>query len=527
MEMLVLLVALIAGLAVRKLGYPPMLGYLAAGFIAFAMGMGDIEVIRTVADIGILLLLFTIGLKLNLKRLAAPHILGVAMLHMGIVVPLTAAVVLLSAALIPALVLDDVRDGWVLAFALSFSSTVFALKIFQERGEENALHTDVAIGILIIQDLMAVAFLVLTADKMPSLWAFLLLALPLARPLLLRLLQAVGHGELLLLLGFTLALCGAELFEAVHLKGSLGALVLGVLVSNSAKTDELYHNLMGFKDLFLIGFFLQIGFYGLPSATMLLAALGLTALIFLRPIIYFLLLVAFRLRARTALLAGVSLFNYSEFGLIVAAIAVAHGMLPPEWLTTLALALALSFLIATVFNTRVHALYARFAEQLQRFERRRKIAEETLPDLGDAEVIILGMGRVGIGAYRELQKRYGEKIVGVEANYDEARRLNARGIPCIHGDAMDRDFWERVAMHKRQLILVSLTSFRENMAVVKLARQLNFANTLAVTCRYPDELRTLEDAGCIGFYLYRDVGKSFAEYVQSQLEPATAGSSAN
>src|SRR5690606_33097697 len=150
--------------------------------------------------------------------------------------------------------------------------------------------------------------------------------------------------------------------------------------------------------LFLIGFFLQIGYYGLPSTPMFIAALILSLLIFLRPVIYFTLFLAFGLRARTALLSGFALFNYSEFGLIVAAIAVQQGIIPAQWLTTLALAMCLSFFIATPFNTRVHYIYSRYSPLLHRFQRQKRLPEEELPDMGLANVIVLGMGRVGKGA---------------------------------------------------------------------------------------------------------------------------------
>lgn len=528
MEALILLAAFAAGLAFRQLGYPPLLGYLVAGFVAHGAGLGTLDDIRPIADLGIILLLFTIGLKLNLRQLAAPRIWGTQLLHAGIVIPLTAMVISLASMAYPLLALEQSSQAWVLAFALSFSSTVFAVKIFEERGEQGALHADLAIGILIIQDLLAVAYLTFTADHPPSLAALALLALPLVRPVVVGLAKSVGHGELLILFGISVALAGAELFELVNLKGSLGALVFGLLLSNNAKSNELYRTMIDFKDLFLIGFFLQIGYYGLPSLPMVLVALALALLIFLRPVIYFFLLTAFGLRARTAMLSGFSLFNYSEFGLIVAAIAVGNGILPAQWLTTLALALALSFFIATPFNTRIHYLYSRYADFLSRFERSRRLPEERPAELGDAEVVVLGMGRVGFGAYQYLREHFGDRVVGVEENFAKAEQLVRNGVHCIHGDGMDRDFWERVAMHKRRLVLVSLTSFRENMAVVELARQLDFGNTLAVTCRYPDEREEAEAEGCIVFYLYEDVGKTFASHVLEKwqgktLPPPAAG----
>ena len=359
-------VAFLAGLGFRRAGMPPLLGYLLAGFLAGGLELGDADIIHTLSEVGITLLLFTIGLKLNIRELLAPQIWATASLHTLIVVPLTTAVLLGLVWLMPGVDEIDTSVAWMLAFALSFSSTVFAVKIFDERGEGAALHAKIAIGILVVQDIFAVSYLVFSAEHAPSPWAFALLGLPLLRPVLVFLLKQAGHGELLVLFGIAVALGSAELFEAVHLEAGLGALLFGVLLSNVAKSVELYKSLINFKDIFLTAFFLSIGYAGMPSGDMLLMALAIGSLILLRPLIYFVLLLMFRLRARTSLLVGLSLFNYSEFGLIVAAMAVKGGQLPAEWLTTLAVAMALSLFIAVPFNTHVHSLYARLATRLQK-----------------------------------------------------------------------------------------------------------------------------------------------------------------
>jgi len=119
---------------------------------------------------------------------------------------------------------------------------------------------------------------------------------------------------------------GSALFEGVQMKGDLGALIFGMLVADHPKAKEMARALLGFKDLFLVGFFLSIGLSGLPS----LADLGIAAfLIILLPIkiaLFFLLLTRFRLRARTATVTSLTLANYSEFGLIVGAVGVNEGL---------------------------------------------------------------------------------------------------------------------------------------------------------------------------------------------------------
>lgn len=518
MNAVLLLIAFLAGMVFRRLGYPPLLGFLLAGFAANELGVGDVETIRPLADLGITLLLFTIGLKLNLRELAQIQVWGTASAHMVIAVILTVPVILLAGYLFPTMLLADQYSAWVLAFALSFSSTVFAIKIIEERGESAALHADIAIGILIIQDIFAVCFLVLTADKMPGPWALGLLALPFLRPMLTALLNRAGHGELLVLFGVATAIAAYELFELVDLKGGLGALIFGVLLGRAEKASELYKSLVSLKDLFLIGFFLQIGFFGLPSLEMVLVALALSALIFLRPVIYYFLLVGFGLRARTAFVAGFTLFNYSEFGLIVGAIAVSAGLLPPEWLTTLALVMAMSLFIATPFNTKVHQLYGRFSAILHRCERKERLERERMPSLGDAEIVVLGMGRVGIGAYETLRGRYGDIVVGIEEDLERAKHLAEAGYRCVPGDASDYDFWVDAGLVKCRMLLISLSNHRENLYVVDIAKRLNYQGTLAVISRYRDHKTELENLGCVTYNLYAGAGRGFAEHALRQMD---------
>ena len=183
-EPIIVGLAFVAGLGFRRAGMPPLLGYLVAGFLAGGLQIGDAEVIHVLSEVGIILLLFTIGLKLNLRELLAPQVWATASLHTVIVVPLTAAMLLSLPWLLPGVAEVETSVAWMLAFALSFSSTVFAVKIFDERGEGAALHAKIAIGILIVQDIFAVSYLVLSAEHAPSPWAFALLGLPLLRPLL-------------------------------------------------------------------------------------------------------------------------------------------------------------------------------------------------------------------------------------------------------------------------------------------------------------------------------------------------------
>ena len=523
MSALILLFAFVAGLISRRIGYPPLLGYLAAGFVCASLHVGDVSMLEPFAAFGITMLLFTIGLKLRLPVLVKPYISGAAVLHMLLVIPLTAAIIMLAGYYYSPLSFDSSVAPWTLAFALSFSSTVFAIKMFDERGENNSFHAAIAVGVLVIQDVLAVVYLVVASGNVPSLWTIALLLIPiiavLKRTQLADLLAIVGHGELQLLLGVLFALGAYEVFESLQLKGGLGALLIGALIGyiDSERATEFYNRLVSLKNLFLIAFFLQIGYYGIPSFTMIIVAGLLLLLLVLRPVIYFALFTLMRLRSRTAALAGIGLSTYSEFGLIVAAIAASEGVISSEWLVTLALAIALSFVVATPVNKTVHAFYRKWSEQLKPYEKKR-LPEEEIEQLGDADIVVLGMGRIGFGAYQFLQQQYGDRVVGVEERYARAVELREQGVNCVHGDASDRDFWEETGLARRQLILASLSNHRENLLVVSLAKELGFNQKLAVTARFEDERKELEELGCITFNVYADVGRGFAEDVVAGVD---------
>ena len=257
---------------------------------------------------------------------------------------------------------------------------------------------------------------------------------------------------------------------------------------------------------------MQIGYYGFPELELFAVAVVLGLLIALRPLIYFALFTAFGLRARTSWLTSLSLFNYSEFGLIIAAMAAESGLLGPEWITTLAMAMALSFFVATPINKNAHALYRRYSSVLVQYEKPERLPEEVIGSLDGARIAILGMGRIGRGAYQSLLDRGHTEIVGIEENYARSNEFSDQGLNCVHGDASDRDFWERTQLDRCELILVSLSSNRENLQVATLARELGFKGQLSIATRYPDEADAYTELGFDTYYLYGDVGRDFAEH---------------
>ena len=308
-----LTLAFVFGISARRLKLPPLIGFLVTGFILNATGLtsGHIsEILHVLSDLGVMLLLFTIGLKINIKTLAKREIWFTATAHMIItVLAIGATLFILSYTGIRLLSGLSIQAAFLIGFALSFSSTVFVVKILEERGELSSFHGRLSIGILVVQDLVAVLFLTLSKSQWPSIWA---LAIPvylyLVRFLLNRIMDEVDHGELLTIFGmFAAFITGALIFHLAGLKPDLGALVAGMLLSGHKRSKELYDRMMGYKDFFLIGFFINIGLSGIPGWNHIALALLLILFVNFKGALFLLILSRFRIKARTAFLTSVTL----------------------------------------------------------------------------------------------------------------------------------------------------------------------------------------------------------------------------
>lgn len=527
MDPLWLAIAFALGFLARLVKLPPLVGYLIAGFMLKFFGAESGELIQNISDLGIMLLLFTIGLKLKIKHLLKKEIWGGTIIQMSLFITLLLSVFyLFSFTGIVYLSELDFKIALLIAFTLSFSSTVFAVKVLEENGELTSLHGITAIGVLIIQDLIAVVFLVFETGNMPSIWA---LAIPVVlfavRPVLLKILDYSGHGELLILFGFFLAfIVGAELFYLTGLKPDLGALVAGMLIANHKKAKEMADNLMGFKDIFLVGFFLSIGLSGLPTLPMFVIALILALTINFKVILYFLVFTRFKLRARTSFYASLNLANFSEFGLIIAAIAASNNSISNDWLIIIAIALSISFLISSPLNTNAHSIFASIKVPLRKFETKLRLSYDKTHDVGDAEVLIFGMGQFGISVYDQLNQKYGKKVLGLDYNRDIVESNKKTGRNIIQDDATDIEFWDKVQKSKFnnaqvKMVLLCMEDHKSNIYAVNRLQRIKFDGLIASIASYPDEIKTLKTMGIdLVFDLKTEAGVGFANHICENMD---------
>ena len=511
-----LLATFFLGLFAYKIGLPPMLGFLGVGFILKAYGHESTHELREIADLGVTLMLFTIGLKLNLRSLLRIQIWGVASLHMAITVIIYGLVFFtLSSLGVSSFAGMNIWTALLIAFALSFSSTVFAVKVLEGKKEMGAVYAQIAIGILIVQDIFAVVFLTASTGKVPTIWSVFLLALPIIRPVLYKIMDQVEHGELLVLYSLLLAVGGAALFEMVGMKADLGALIFGLLLANHGKASEVSKTLYNFKDLFLIGFFINIGLSGDPTIDNLILAAILSIVMFFKVTLFFWLLTKTHLRSRTAFLGSLSLANYSEFGLIVGAIGVSNGWMGSEWLITIAIALAMTFVIASPLNAMAHDLYGRYSKHLRYWQTDNRLEDELPVNVQGANILVFGMGRIGDGVYSDLSFYHPNQIMGIEYNEDIYKKHLVDKKQVIYADVMDKDFWGKLDLSGIKTVFLCLPEFEKNLFTINQLKELGFQGNIAAIALYDEEIEKLKEAGATTAYnFYSEAGIGFAEHVR-------------
>lgn len=461
--------AFVAGFLASQLRMPPLVGYLAAGYGLSALGYTASPTLYAISDIGILLLLFTVGLKLRVQTLVKGEVLGVGGFHILIVAIISGLFFVLES--------QKLTGGLLLGVALAFSSTVLAVKVLEDNREIQTFQGRTVMGILILQDLVALGLLALAGGEMPSPWALVLLAFPFFAPLAQRFFEWTENDELRLLLGLLMALAGGELAERLGISKDLGAVWMGVLIGRHPDSKDLSQKLWGLKEVFLVGFFLEIGLHGLPDAIQGHRALLLLAALPLQGILFFVLMIGSGLRARTSFVASLALMTYSEFALIVSEPLIKLGLLDQDWEEALGLAVAGSLAIGAVLNRWPQSLYAPFEPWLKRLERAVPHPDQLPPDFSHADWLIIGVGRTGRGAYQAMDRRH-VKTMGIDADPIRVAQLREEGFRVVYGDVEDAELWARAPLSSLKGVIIALPTLHSRIKALESIRGRGFKGVI-------------------------------------------------
>ncbi|HEB77515.1 MAG TPA: HAD family hydrolase, partial [Methylothermaceae bacterium] len=502
-----LVLAAVIGALGTLLRQPLIMAYITVGIIAGPVWLGWVQArdqVDLMARLGITLLLFVVGLKLDihLLRILGWRILGIGLIQVGV----TAAIVYGLA-----LILDfPPMPAAYLGLALAFSSTVVIVKLLSDRGEIDALHGRTALGILLVQDLVVVLAMVALTAFAGRASGLELLWLPVRGVLLLAavawLSQAVlptlfhwfaRYRELLMLTALAWALLVAAVCHGLGFSHEVGAFVAGVALASTPYREAIGARLTALRDFLLLFFFVDLGSRLLPGQVAALwpMALGLSMFTLLvKPVIIMALLGLAGFRRRTYGLAGLVMGQISEFSLILAAMGVQLGHLDRDVVAMLTLVAFITISLSSYVIDQVHGLFEILKPWLGVFERRVPDRYEAEVEQTEADAVVFGLGRYGGRIALGLQAQ-GWRLLGVDFDPDPVARARQRGLPACYLDAEDPDMVAHLPLERVRWVVSAIRDLNVNRALLHTLRQQGFRGRIAVAAERLEDARALESFG--------------------------------
>lgn len=530
-----------AGLA-QFLRQPLIVAFIAVGIVLGPSALGVIEEqseIDLFARLGIALLLFVVGLKLDLHIIRT---VGPVALSSGLgQVVFTSVVGYLIAV---ALGMGHVESIYV-AIALTFSSTIIIVKLLSDKREVDSLHGRIAVGFLIVQDIVVVLVMIAltafgqagadTSIGFEALMivvkgaAMLVTVAVLIRYVLPRLLEHLAHSsELLMLFAIALAVLGASAGDALGFSKEVGAFLAGVSIASTRYREQVAARLVSLRDFLLLFFFIQLG------ATLDLGALGAQlgpALLFSvfvlvgNPLIVIAIMGYMGYRKRTGFLAGLAVAQISEFSLILAALGLELGHVDRETVGLITLVGLVTISASTYMIIYSHVLYERLAPWLSVFERARPYREMDRPagEEGDVDVLLVGLGRFGAVVAETLRER-GARLLAVDFD-PEAVRMHARDGYSVHyGDAEDPEFVASLPLSRAKWVVSTVRDRYISRMLLNGLREQGYRGKVAVSASSRRDAREFEEMGVdLVLVPYADAARETADRLMPSLrrDPAS------
>lgn len=517
--LVVFVIALVVGLIFNRMKVPPLVAFILIGIIVGPYGFSVIksqEQVTNLAEIGIILLLFTIGLEFSFKDLWKIRLIAIigGALQVGLSFVFFCGLALLFG--------RPAGEAIMMGFLFSLSSTAIVLKILHESGEIDSPHGSIALGILIFQDLAAIPMIMaipllssipileptplLSEETLMSLvlqdLGIVIVLLVCARWVIPRVLYEIARtkNQEMFLLIILICFGVAWLVSFTGISIAIGALLAGLLISGSEYSHQAVSIVLPFRDIFTSFFFISVGM--LVDIHFVVANIWLILFLIIIVIVGKTLLataapLALGYPLRTAALTGLALAQVGEFSFIIAQSGLATGVLPVDTYQMF-LALALITMAATPF---VLNIGQPFTARLCRIPALSVVAQGTCgiddgkrhPERKD-HLVIIGYGVTGRNLARAA--RHGKiPYAIVELNPDLVTEARLEGEPVIFGDATNEGVLNHTGIRTARIAVIAINDPVATRKITALIRRLNAAVTITVRTRYVSEMEALYLAG--------------------------------
>ncbi|NCC29529.1 MAG: sodium:proton exchanger [Gammaproteobacteria bacterium] len=535
-----LAIAAVAGAIAVRLRQPLLIAYIVVGIAVGPAGFALVtshDQIEVLAQVGVAVLLFVVGLKLDLTRVRdiGPVALATGLGQLAFTIVFGFLIILaLGRGMVEAL---------YVAVALTFSSTIIIVKLLSDKGELDALHGRIAIGFLIVQDIavvlamMAMSALGTGADA--SAWsiavsligrigAAAVLMFVLMRYVLPDLLHRIARSqELLLIFAIAWGTGLAALGEWIGFSKEAGAFLAGFSLASTAYREAISARLTGIRDFLLLFFFIHLG-AELDLSTLgaeVWPAIWLSLFVLIgNPLIVMAIMGVMGYRKRTGFLAGLTVAQISEFSIVFVAMGISLGHVGVEALGLTTLVGLITITLSTYMILYSQPLYRVLAPLLGVFERRRPYRESGGGDApaidAQPEVLVIGLGRYGLRLARRLRDE-GLQVLGVDCDPDVVRRLSDAGVSdaglTVHfGDGHDPAFLDSLPMDGLSWAISTLPDLDSNRVLLYALAERRFSGEIAIVARDDTQGAQLWQIGApVILYPFRDAVDFAADNIMS------------
>jgi Kef-type K+ transport system membrane component KefB len=535
----ILAIATAVGTLALWLRQPLIMAFIAVGILVGPAGLDIVqssEQVELFAELGVALLLFVVGLRLDPQEISA---VGSVAIIAGIAQILFTGC--LGYLIAIALGLTTVSAFYV-GIALTFSSTIIVVKLLSDKREIDALHGRIALGVLIVQDLVvvlvAIALTAFGGNSQPTNLGqatlmmlvkgsvFLASAAIVTRYLLPKLLHALARStELLLIFAISWAIALASVGDVLGLSKEVGAFIAGVTIASTHYRAILSARLVSLRDFLLLFFFINLGvnldFSHFGSQFLPALIFSLFVLIG-KPLLTMVLVGMMGYRKYTSVIASFSMSQISEFSFILAALGVSLGHIPTEVMGLIALVGLITMGLSTYAIVYSHNLYEWLSPWLFWFDKIVPHPKKRLGDLAEAEidrvdVILFGLGRYGGSTIRYLHQ-YGFTVLGIDFDPELVKFWRKEGMLAFYGDAEDPEFIASLPLSHAKWVVSTLPGERIGLTLLHALKHRHFQGRIALTSHSHREMEILREAGADLVLLpFRDAAKEAADKL-AQLE---------
>jgi len=506
---IILIVATILAIIARFLKQPLILGYMVAGLIIGPIGLGWVTnhaVIATLSEIGIAFLLFIVGLELDVRKFK--HLGSVALIvGLGQVI-----FTFIASYLIATLLGMPSTIAFYVGIAVTLSSTVVIIKLFSDKNEINALHARIALGVLLVQDFIAIIILAMMSNSgqlhvshvignLITGIGFFAVSIIIGTLFLKYLFKPIARSsELLFLSAVSWCFAYAMISQWFGFSIAIGAFLAGISLAPLPYHIEIASRIKSLRDFFATIFFVTLGMQivltGLGQLVWPIIILSLFVLVG-NPLIILILMSMMGFKSRPAFLTGISLAQISEFSLILVALAYQLGILPKTIVSMIVIIAVITFTISSYLITYDEKLYRMLKRVLKPFESLAIYGFdlEYIPEKeADYKIILCGCDRIGQVILESAQKLK-KSILVVDFNPELIKRLMKDRIHCIYGDISDAEIMDKLNFRKADIVISTIPDYDDNMMLVKKVKRVNKKAVVIVTADDIDDALELYNQG--------------------------------